>query len=353
MQLTLPRADLARVIGNVARVVESRNTIDILGCLLLVAQDGKLTVTATDLDIVVTDAVEADVNTAGRICVDAKLLGEIAKKVGGDIVMKMDDGRLIVKSGRSRFVLETRDPADFPSLDGGSFDATFDVDLAALFAPVAFAIAVKDSRHMLEGIYLHVMDGKLTAVATNGHRLARHVGGEAPAFDGVIVAQKPVSIIAGVKGAAKVSISQQKLRIEAGDFIMTTKLIEGDYPDYRRVIPMGNPLTVTADKADILKAADRVTVVSNERGNAVKMSVAPGSITMAVRGPSGEAVDEAAAEYAGEPTEIGFNSIYLRDALQVLPDGPVDIALRDSGSPAHITSPAYPALDITLMPMRV
>ncbi|WP_312405270.1 DNA polymerase III subunit beta [Rhizobium sp.] len=353
MQLTISRTELARVVGAVGKVVEARNTIPILSNILLETEGDTLKVTATDLDIVVSDTAPASVQVEGRVCVDARLIGDIAKKAGGDVSLSLEGNKLVVKSGRSRFSLETRDPADFPSLADGKYDVTIDVDLASLFAPVSFAIAVKDVRPFLEGIYLHVMDGKLTAVATNGHRLARHVGGDAPGFAGVIIAQKPVSVISGIKGVAKVSINNEKVRVESEGFVMTTKLIAGDYPDYRRVIPVQNNLVASADKGDILKAAERVTVVSHQRGNAVKMSVVPGGITMTVHGAEGDAVDELPAEYNGEPVDIGFNSIYLRDALHVFPDGLVDIALSDPGSPARITSPTYPSLDVTLMPMRV
>lgn len=353
MRLHIGKTELARVITSVARVVEARNTIPILSALRLVADGSTLTVTGTDLDIVATATAQADIISPGEICVDAKLLADIAKKAGGDIAMSLDGDRLEIKSGRSKFTLQTLPATDFPSLDGGRYDATFDIDLAALFAPVAFAMAVKEpNRPYLEGVYFHRVDDKAVAVATNGHRLARHVGPDAPEFPSVIVGQKAVSLLP--KGTVTLSVSEEKIRVQAADLTLTSKLVYGTYPDYPRVIPVSNELVVGADKSELLKAADRVTVVSSERGNAVKLSVGGGAISLTVNSTeNGNAQDEVATEYSGEPVEIGFNSIYLRDALQVFPDGFVDIALRDGMSAARITSPTAAGLDITLMPTRV
>jgi DNA polymerase-3 subunit beta len=352
MRLTISKSDLSRVLTNVGRVVESRNVIPILGNVKLSADAGHLTVTGTDLDIIATDRAVADVTQPGTVCVDAKLLADIAKKAGGDISISLDADRLVVKSGRSVFKLATLDAKDFPSFGDEAYAASFDVDLAALFAPVAFAIGNDANRPFLHGVFFHVLDGEAVAVATNGHRLARHKGAELPEFEGVIVPQKTVGMLP--KGTASVSVSGNLIRIVSGDFSLTSKLIDGIFPDYRRVIPTENDLVASAEKDDLLKASDRVATVSSERGNAVKLSIAPGAIALTVQSVErGEAADEVQAEYSGKPVDIGFNSIYFRDALQVFPSGLVNLALRDAGSPALITSPIYPALDVTLMPMRV
>jgi len=354
MQLSIARTDLARVLTATSKVVESRNTIPILSHLLLEADKDGLKVTGSDLDITATARCDADVTKAGSVCVDAKLIGDIARKAGDSLIsLSLDGDKLTVKSGRSKFSLATLSPADFPVMNAGAFDAEFDIDLAALFAPVSFAISQDKTRPYLEGIYLHVVDNRAVAVATNGHRLARHVGQDVPAFPSVIIGQKAVSLISATKGVVHLSVSESLIRVTSQDFVLTSNLVDGMYPDYPRVIPVANELVVSADKGDILKAADRVATVSSERGSAVKLSVAPGAIALSVHSMVGDANDEVQAEYSGKPVYIGFNSVYLRDALQVFPDGPVVLALRDSGSPARITSPVYEALDVTLMPMRV
>lgn len=351
MQLTISRNDLARVIGNVARVVEARNTIPILSNLMLTAAGGGLAVMGTDLDIVATAAAEADVATNGSVCVDAKLLSDIAKKAGADtITMTLNDGRLIVKSGRSRFALATLPAEDFPDLGTHDFDAEFDIDLAALFAPVSFAISTEATRYYLNGVFLHNIGGKAVAVATDGHRLARQIGPEVPAFPAVIVPAKLVALMP--KGAVRVSISSAKIRIVADDITMTSKLIDGTFPDYERVIPAKNEHKVIVDRDEFLKAADRVVTVSSQKSRAVKLSIADGAVAFSAHSEVGDATDEIAAAYDGEALEVGYNSQYLKDMLGVLPTGEVVLAIADAGSPALVTGGLADWTGV-VMPMRV
>lgn len=352
MQLSISRTELARVVGAVGKVVEARNTIPILSNILLEADGDRLSVTGTDLDIEATASTAAMVQAAGRITVSAKLLGDIVRKAAGETIdLQLKDGRLNVKAGRSNFKLETLSADDFPDLTGGKFDAEFEIDLAALFAPVAFGISTEETRYYLNGIYFHVVDGVGVAVATDGHRLARNRGPELPEFAGIIVPRKTVGLLP--KGGVKVAVSESKIRIEAGDFVMVSKLIDGTFPDYARVIPTANDKTVTVDRDAMMKAADRVSTVSSERGRAVKLSIAPGSIVLHVSNPdSGSASDEVEADYSGEPFDVGFNATYVRDIFSVLPGGPVTMKLTDGGSPAVITG-WLEGWDGVLMPVRV
>lgn len=351
MHLVIHKEDLARAVGTVAKVVESRTTIPILSNVMLTAAAGGLSVMATDLDILATTGVPADVTADGSICVNAKLLGDLARKATGDVTMTLDSDKLTVKSGRSRFTLPTLPSTDFPDLGLPKFDAEFEIDLAALFAPVAFAISTEETRYYLNGVYFR--GGNSVAVATDGHRLAKHAGPELPDFEGVIVPRKTVGLIP--KGIVKVSVSQQKIRLQTDSLTLTSKLIDGTFPDYERVIPTAerNDKVVTVDRDAIMKAADRVATVSSERGRAVKFSIAPGSIALHVSNPnSGSANDEVEAEYSGEPLEIGFNAQYVRDVFGTLPAGPVSLALADSGSPALVTGGGE-GLTLVIMPMRI
>ncbi|WP_184804221.1 DNA polymerase III subunit beta [Rhizobium leucaenae] len=354
MKLTIPKSDLARVLTNVGRVIESRNTIPILGNVLLHADNGTLRVTGTDLDIVATDTAPADVSEPGSICVDAKLLQDISKKAGGDISISLEADRLVVKSGRSRFALPTLAAADFPSLDGGKFDATFDIDLAALLAPVAFAMSTEETRYYLNGVFIHLQDQFIRAVSTDGHRLSRHqmpYTGE-DAFKGVIVPRKAVGVVP--KGTVNVSVSEAKIRIAAGDFVLTSKLIDGTFPDYQRVIPTGNDKKIVFGSDEMRQASGRVSVISSERGRAVKLSFADGKATLDVSNPdSGSASDEIVVSYDGDPIEIGFNAAYLAELIGIFPAGDITLALADSGSPAVFTSEKAENLLAVLMPMRV
>lgn len=351
MRLAISRQNLARVLGAVGKVVESRNTIPILGNVLLDASD-RLHVTGTDLDITATASVEADVSELGRVCVDVKLLSDIVKKAGADDVYLGTEGdKLIVKSGRSRFTLQTLPAEDFPDLKGGAYTSEFDIDLAALFSQVAFAMSNEETRYYLNGVFIHPLAGNIVAVATDGHRLSRRVGPIVPDFPSVIVPRKTVGLIP--HGTVKLSVSEAKIRVVAGDFVLTSKLIDGTFPDYQRVIPSMNDKIVVVERDALTKAVDRVSTVSSEKGRAVKLSIAPGSIALHVSNPdSGSADDEITADYSGEPIDIGFNSLYVRDVFGTLPPGQVTIALNDSGSPALITGGAD-GLTLVLMPMRV
>ncbi|MDX0897468.1 DNA polymerase III subunit beta [Sinorhizobium medicae] len=351
MRLLIGKQELARVMANVGRVVESRNTIPILGNVMLAAAGGGLAVTGTDLDIVAAASANADIEQDGAVCVDAKLFGDIVKKVGGDISISLEAEKLIVKSGRSRFSLATLPASDFPDLGGGTFTAEFEIDLASLFAPVSFAISSDDVRYYLQGIFLHSHEGKLSAVATDGHRLAAQSIVSVVTIPDIIVPKKTVGLLP--KGSVKVSVSDTKIRIVSDGLVITSKLIEGTFPDYRRVIPSANDKVVTFDRDALLSASDRVATISSERGRAVKFSIAPGSISLSVRSDVGDAADEIAADYAGEPVDIGFNAGYVRDMLSVLPTGEVSFALADGGSPALVKSAAVENWTGVCMPMRV
>ncbi|MBB5664777.1 DNA polymerase-3 subunit beta [Rhizobium leguminosarum] len=352
MKLTIQRADLARVLTNVGRVVESRNTIPILGNVLLSAAEGRLHVTGTDLDIVATDVAPADVTTPGTVCVDAKLLADIAKKAGGDISISLEGDRLQIKSGRSVFKLSTLDAADFPTFGDKAYDASFEIDLASLFAPVAFAMSTEETRYYLNGVFLHVHDGAVVAVSTDGHRLSRHTGPAVPAFTGVIVPRKAVGLLP--KGVVSVSVSESKIRISAGDFILTSKLIDGTFPDYQRVIPTANDKIVTFGSDDMRQAAGRVAAVSSERGKAVRLSLADGVGKLDVSNPErGSASDEIVVSYNGDKIDIGFNAAYLTELVGIFPAGDIRLALADSGSPAVFTSDKAEGLLAVLMPVRI
>lgn len=351
MHVTIRREELARAVGAVGRVVESRNIIPVLSSLKLVAEGETLQITATDLGIVATVRAAAQVLAPGAVCVEAKLLGDIAKKAGAaDVALAMDDDKLVIKSGRSKFSLATLSAADFPSLDGGTYDAEFTADLSAMFAPLSFAIGNDSSREMLSGVFLHTRDGKLVAVATDGHRLARVRGDEVPTFEGVIIPNKAVGVIP--KGECSVSISSEKVRIAGDDVIIVTKLIGLQFPDYERVIPSANSRCLTVDRDEMMRAADRVVTVSSQKSKGVKLSIAPGSVLFSARSDIGTAEDEVAAEYSGEPMDYGLNSAYLRDMMNAVPPGQVTLALSGDYSPAYVTC-ANDNWDGVLMPLRV
>lgn len=349
MRLSLPRQDLTRLLTAVTKVVEARSTIPILGNVLLSVEDGQFSARATDLDIEVSTSIPVLDATNGSTTVNAKMLADIAKKAGSDVSLELDSDTLTVKSGRSRFKLQTLPVDDFPSFAAGGFDVEFDVDLASLVAPTQFAISTEETRHYLNGVYLHATEAGTVAVATDGHRLSRHTGPFLASFDGVILPRKLVSILP--KGSVRVSLSARKVRIATDDTTITGKLIDGTFPDYQRVIPTGNDKIVLADRKALATAVERVSTVATERGRAVKLEIAPGQIALSVRGDA-EATDAVEADYSGEPIEIGFNAAYLTELLANLSGDTVRIALNDGGSPTIFTGGDDDVL-VLLMPMRV
>lgn len=330
MTLTIQRADLARALSAAAKVTESRNTIPILGNVLLSATAGTMTVTATDLDIQYSAmaACEGELSTT----VDAKRLSDIARRLSGDSVVLWTEGdNLIVKSGRSRFTLPTLPVSDFPELAAGTPDVELSVDFAALVAPVKFAMSNEATRYYLNGVHLHTHGDALRAVATDGHRLA-HNSVAGPAIPAVIVPSKTIGIVPN--GALDVGLSQNRIRFATADAIIVSKLIDGTFPDYQRVIPANNGSVATVDRKDLANAVARASAVASERGKGAKFTVAGDNIAVDMRADDGTAHEDVAAEYSGEPIEIGFNCQYMADVLAAVPGGQIRISLADAGTPA-------------------
>lgn len=372
MRVILERSNLLKSLNHVHRVVERRNTIPILSNVLLSATGQSLEMKATDLDLEVTEATPAKVERSGATTVPAYLLYDIVRKLpdGSEVMLRMDeDGNAMsVISGRSSFRLQCLPQSDFPQLSAGSFSHIFRLEAPALKGLIdrtQFAISTEETRYYLNGIYLHVIEAggkpKLRAVATDGHRLAR-AEVEAPAgsegMPGVIIPRKTVGELQKLLDSPDVAIatelSDTKIRLTIGSVVLTSKLIDGTFPDYQRVIPTGNDKSLVIDRQSFSQAVDRVSTVSSERGRAVKLSISDGQITLAVNNPdSGSATEELAADYSAEPMEIGFNARYLLDVAAQLSSGNARFMLADAGSPTLIQDTADENTLYVLMPMRV
>jgi len=370
MRATVERSHLLKSLSHVHRVVERRNTIPILSNVLLRA-DGGLTLKATDLDLEVTETVPAEIGQPGATTVPAHILYDIVRKLpdGAEVALDTGDGsRLEVKAGRSRFSLQVLPEADFPDLTAGDFPTRFTLPASAvkrLIDRTQFAISTEETRYYLNGIYLHVVTvhGKpmLRAVATDGHRLAQ-AQIEAPAgaehMTGVIVPRKTVGEIQKLVETpdAEVSfeISDTKIRVTLDSVVLTSKLIDGTFPDYVRVIPQGNDKILKVDKGEFASAVDRVSTVSSERGRAVKLSLSDGRLELSVNNPdSGSASEEIGVDYPADPIEIGFNSKYLLDVASQLESETAEFRFADPGSPTLIQDDASGNALYVLMPMRV
>ena len=372
MRVTLERSNLLKSLNHVHRVVERRNTIPILSNVLLTATGGSLEMKATDLDLEVTEATAANVEQAGATTVPAHLLYDIVRKLpdGAEVMLKVDENgnAMSVMSGRSSFRLQCLPQADFPELSAGTFSHIFRMDaeaLKGLIEKTQFAISTEETRYYLNGIYFHTHEegGKLTlrSVATDGHRLAR-AEIEAPAgsegMPGIIIPRKTVSELQKLVDAPDVKVttelSDTKIRFTIGSVVLTSKLIDGTFPDYQRVIPTGNDKKLVIDRQSFAQAVDRVSTISSDRGRAVKLSIAPGQITLTVNNPdSGSATEEVAVDYDSDPIDIGFNAKYLLDVAAQLTGNEALFMLADAGSPTLIHDPADEHALYVLMPMRV
>ena len=372
MKVTVERAELLKSLGHVHRVVERRNTIPILANVLIKAERAKLSFKATDLDLEITDSIAAEVGPGGSTTVPAHMFYEIVRKLpdGAQIVLEASGDRavLAIRAGRSRFTLQTLPESDFPDLAAGDMVNTFKLaagDLKRLIDKTQFAISTEETRYYLNGIYLHTAGtakaATLRAVATDGHRLAQvelALPSGANGMPGVIVPRKTVGevqrLIEDSDAEVTVELSQGKVRFTIGDVVLTSKLIDGTFPDYARVIPLGNDKELTVDKKEFEQAVDRVSTVSSERGRAVKLSLSNGKLMLSVTNPdSGSATEEIEVEYGSEPLDIGFNSRYLLDIAAQIEGEAAVLKLADPGYPTLIQDRDAKGALYVLMPMRV
>jgi DNA polymerase-3 subunit beta len=372
MKVTLERAALLKSLGHVHRVVERRNTIPILSNVLLRAEGGVVELKATDLDIEIVETSPAEVGMAGSTTVAAHTLYDIVRKLPDGAQVSLERGgeatQLVVRSGRSRFALQTLPPSDFPDLAAGEFPHRFELkaaDLRRLIEKTQFAISTEETRYYLNGIYLHTLEvegeTRIRAVATDGHRLAR-VELAAPegsaGMPGVILPRKTVGEIQKLledgDAAIIVELSPAKVRLTVGPVVLTSKLIDGTFPDYARVIPSGNDKRLVVERGDFAAAVDRVSTISSERGRAVKLSLNDGRLVLTVTNPdSGTATEEIEVDYDAEPLDIGFNSRYLLDIAAQLDGDTALLRLADPGSPTLVQDREGAAALYVLMPMRV
>ncbi len=371
MKLTIERAALLRSLAHVQSVVERRNTIPILSNVLLETKDGQLGLTATDMDLTIVEQTGATVATAGATTAPAHTLYDIIRKLpdGSEVELSTGgDGQLSLKAGRSSFNLATLPREDFPTAGAAELPHAFELqarEAKHLIDRTRFAISTEETRYYLNGIYLHAATSGevpvLRAVATDGHRLARFempLPAGAEGMPGVIVPRKTVNelrkLIDEVDGALTVSLSETRIRFAFGETVLTSKLIDGTFPDYERVIPSGNDKIMEVDCKSFAEAVDRVSTISSEKSRAVKMSVAEGAVTLSATSPeNGSAEEDVAINYSGPVIEIGFNSRYLLDiASQIEGDG-AEFAMADASSPTLVRDVTDSSALYVLMPMRV
>ena len=372
MKLSIERNTLLKAVSHAQSVVERRNTIPILANVLIEAEDEKVQFRATDLDVEIVDRVQAKVDRTGSTTVSAVLLHEIARKLpdGALIELTADTAgnRLTVAAGRSNFSLATLPKEDFPIMASSEYAANFSAksgDLRRLFDKSRFAISTEETRYYLNGVYMHSATFEnskvLRCVATDGHRLARVDTGlpeGAEELPGVIIPRKTVAEIRKFldddEVQIAVSVSETKVRFATPDITLTSKVIEGTFPDYTRVIPTSNEKKLEVDADEFAKAVDRVSTVSSERSRAVKLNLEDDQLTLIVNSPdSGAAEEQVAVAYSDERLEIGFNAKYLLEISGQIDKENAIFMFNSSGDPVLIREGNDLSAVYVVMPMRV
>ena len=366
MKATLERAVLLKSLGHVQSVVERRNTIPILSNVLLEAGSDGLRLMATDLDLQVDETVPADIAQEGATTVPAHTFFDIVRKLpeGAQVELTAADGKMQVVAGRARFNLQTLPRDDFPVIAEGELPHRFELPGATLrqiIDKTRFAISTEETRYYLMGIFFHVTEDAMKAAATDGHRLARVTVEKPDGADGmpdIIVPKKCVGelrkLLDEVDGSVEVSLSDSKIRFGLGNAVLTSKLIDGKFPDYNRVIPTANDKLLKLDPKSFMAGVDRVATIASEKTRAVKMAVDADKVTLSVTSPeNGVAVEEIPADYRADGLEIGFNARYLMDILHEIEGDTVEVHLADAAAPTLLREKDdSPALYV-LMPMRV
>lgn len=367
MKISIERAALLKALGHVQNVVERRNTIPILSNVLIDTNENNITLVATDLDIEVSEAAIATVSAPGQVTAPAHTLYDIARKLpdGSQVNLQVNsDGRLDIDAGRSHFTLPLLPSSDFPKMTADGFTHSFVLkapELIRLIDKTKFAISTEETRYYLNGIYIHAQNGKLRAVATDGHRLAlaeMDLPDGAEGLPGIIMPRKTIAeirrLIDGSDADIAISISEAKVRFHFNSAIITSKLIDGTFPDYERVIPKGNDKELTIDNKVFANAVDRVATISAEKSRSIKVVLSQDSLSLTVNNPeSGNAHEDIVVDYNSDPLEIGFNAKYLLDVAGQIEGRDVVFLLDNPAAPALVKDTEDANALFVLMPLRV
>ncbi len=374
MKLKADRATLLKALAHIQSVAEKRNTIPILANAMIEVKDGKLRFTATDMEIAVVEQVAAAVSRDGATTAPASTLYEIVRKLPDGAEVELDyaggDAQLALRAGRFATSLVTLPTDDFPSMTAGQLPHRFHLSALALRGLIdrtRFAISTEETRYYLNGIYLHAADGEggqvLRAVATDGHRLARveePLPEGAGSMPGVIVPRKTVAelrkLLDEAQGDVEVALSDTRIQFTVGTIQLTSKLIDGTFPEYERVIPRDNDKILRVGKKDFAEAVGRVSAISSERSRPVKMSLSRDLLVLAAASPeqgtATEELDGDRVKYEAGPLEIGFQARYLNDITDQIGDK-VEFLFSDGNAPTVVRDAADLSALYVLMPMRV
>jgi DNA polymerase-3 subunit beta len=364
MKLTATREELLAPLQSVIGVVERRQTMPVLANVLLSARDGRLSITGTDLEVELVAAAKVGLEQPGDITVPGRKLLDIFRALpdGVSVTLSTEGERMIVRAGRSRFTLSTLPAAEFPVVEEINAAQTLSLpqgEFRRLIDKTHFSMAQQDVRYYLNGLLLETQDSMLRAVATDGHRLALSemtLSAQVKAGQ-VIVPRKGIlelQRILGTEGSVELAIGTNHVRAQIGDIRFSSKLIDGRFPEYGRVIPNSPPKRVEADRELLRQALQRTAILSNEKYRGIRLGVKTDLLTVQAHNPEQEeAEDQVEVVYAGDEVEIGFNVNYLLDALSAIEGDKVEIGLADANSSCLIHAPGLTQTRYVVMPMRL
>lgn len=368
MEFKAKRGDLLATLYWTQSIVERRNTMPILANVLVEAQKGEVRLTATDLEVGVRGAIESSVGKEGSVTVSAKKLYEIVREVPDDQVQikRLDNDWVEIRSGKSMFKivgLDAREFPQFPKFNPKTLPTVSAATIRGMIERTIFAVSTDETRYSLNGVFIEQGEGsKVRMVSTDGHRLAyeeREIGALGIS-KGVILPRKGLAELKklledGDDGSVSIGFQENMGLVSKDKVELFMRLIDGDFPDYTKVIPQANPNIAKVEHVNLLQALRRVSILSNERYKGIKMEFSPGRVSLSASNPDlGEAVEEIEADYNGKPIPIGFNARYLLDVLAVLgSDGDIDIELKDELSPSVIRKSESQGYLYVLMPMRL
>lgn len=366
MKLTLEKTPFLNALSHVNGIVERKNTAPILANVLLETSQNTLHLKGTDMDIAITDKCFAQVQEDGATTTPVALLTDLVKKLpdGAEISLRMDGEHLMVSAGRSKFTLPTLPTDNFPIMTGTDMPHQFSIgatELADLIHNTKFAISTEETRYYLNGIYLHYKDESLCAVATDGHRLAKMttpISADASSMPGVIIPRKTVlelhKLLEQTNGDVTVTLSESKIKFSLNEAVITSKLIDGNFPDYERVIPQDNTEIFHVPCSAFSHAVDRVATLSDGKMRPIKMHLDNNILKLSASHVDfGHAEDEIEIEYTSSAIETGFNASYLLDITNQFKDTSIIFELKDGASPSIIKCDDKPHVLYVLMPMRV
>jgi DNA polymerase III subunit beta len=366
MQIQLEREQLLKPVGVVAGVIERRQTLPILSYVLIRANGEKITLTGTDLEVEVVTSAEGRVTGSGELTVPARKLFDICRALpeGVPVVLAKQGEKIVLKAGKSRFSLSTLPPKDFPTVEGGSFGQALTITETALKSAIertAFCMAQQDVRYYLNGLYLEVNGRRLRSVATDGHRMAL------TDTECLSPVEKPIDVIVPRKGIqeigrllshsdepVKVEVGTNHIRLSFADLVFTSKLIDGRFPDYTKVIPASQSKSIELDRNLFREALGRVAILANEKYRGVRLNLESGRLSISAHNPEQEeAAEELEISYSGDPLEIGFNVNYLMEATAAIESAQIALGLNDASSSCTLRSIDRPETQYIVMPMRL